>query len=141
MEYLVFDIATVRYRYNATRTTMSAFAATGELLSVVDLAPGCSTKEAAYLACDAALRSARLLRAETRYAVAFYNPYSADVCVGPALDAKIYTNRTPLDIPPNGAVARVNGAELAVEADSPYVLHLVSPTLASTSRALAAHQI
>ena len=140
MDYLIFDIATVRYRYNATRTTMSAFAPTGELLSVVDLAPHHSTREAAFLAADAALRSARLLRAATRYALALYNPYSADVCVGPTPETKIYSTRQPLTLTLDGTFAEVSGDVLCVHTDGGVELPLYHATIASTSRALVSHE-
>ena len=145
MDYVIFDLATVRYRFTAHRTSVSALAATGELLAVVELAPHHSEREAAFLAVDAALAGGRVQRHGERYRVALYNPYTAEVCIRPVPDTLIFTDRTPLVLAPEGVTAELDANQRTIEVPAggpglPRVLASVTPTFASTSRAILAHQ-
>jgi len=139
MDYVIFDLATLRYRFGAHRASVSALAPTGELLAVVDLAPHHSDREAAFLAADAALRTGRVVRSGHHVRVALYNPYTADVCVGPVPTTKVYCDRQPLVLAPEGLLATLDETGLCVSEDR--TLGLFTPTLASTSRKLLAHQL
>jgi hypothetical protein len=103
----------------------------------VPLSPHHSENEAAFIATDAALSSARLVRDGTRCRVAFYNPHSAVVCVAPVPDTLVYSDSEPLEIPTTGLRAVVNDDTLYV---GPRELGLAMATPASVSRSLLAHQ-
>lgn len=137
MEYVIFDLASLRYRFAPSNTHVTVLAPTGEVLSSVPLSPHHSENEAAFIATDAALSSARLVRDGTRCRVAFYNPHSAVVCVAPVPDTLVYSDSEPLEIPPTGLRAVVNDDTLYV---GPRELGLAMATPASVSRSLLAHQ-
>jgi hypothetical protein len=135
--YVIFDISTVRYRFSSTRTSVTALAPTGELLSVVDLRPGTSEREAAFLAADAALRGGRVLRGETRCRVALYNPHTAEVALDPVPTTRSFGDHAPLILDIAGTLATLDDTGLHVDVRT---LARLTPTLSATSRALLAHQ-
>lgn len=137
MEYVIFDLASLRYRFAPANTHVTVLAPTGEVLSSVPLAPHHSETEAAFIATDTALSASRLMRDTTRCRVAFYNPHSAVVCVAPVPDTEIYTDSEPLVVPPNGLRACVSEGILHIGARE---LALAMSTPASVSRSLLAHQ-
>jgi len=138
-DYLIFDIATVRYRFSANRDSVTALAPTGELLAVVELAPHHSEREAAFLAADAALRSARVLRDGLRCKVAFYNPYTADICLQPVPETRIFSDLQPLAFEPAGQRCSLedDGLHLFLADSTRRIVPEVRPSLATTSRRLA----
>lgn len=110
MDMLIFDLASLRYQWNATRTALSALSARGELLAVVDAPAGADGREAAFDVCDAALDRGRISRPgddglRTRYRVALYNPYSAEVSVQSVPHTKVFSAGTRLTIPASGLAA------------------------------------
>lgn len=135
--YVIFDIATVRYRFSAARTSVTALAPTGELLAVVELAPGTSDREAAFAAADAALRAGRVLRGDVRARVALYDPYTAEVALDPVPATRTFTDRAPVSFGPEGTLAVLDDRGLVIESR---VLGPVTRSFAATSRALLAHQ-
>src|SRR5674476_774856 len=102
MEYVIFDLASLRYRFAPSNTHVTVLAPTGEVLSSVPLSPHHSESEAAFISTDAALSSARLVRGTVRCRVAFYNPNTAVVVVGPLPDTLVYSDSEPLEIPATG---------------------------------------
>lgn len=121
MDLIVLDLSTLRYRWNAAKTALAATTALGEVVSVVDTAPGLDAREAAFLACDAALARGRLLRAapedpaRTRtYRLALYNPYSAETSVGAVPDTQVFCDRRPLALELGGSVAHLADGRLLV---------------------------
>lgn len=108
-EYLVLDLASLRYQWNAARTAVAVLTAAGELLAVADTPPGTDEREAAFAATDAALARARVNRpgptGRVRYRVALYNPYSGEVSVGAVPDTRVFGDGDRLELPAAGAPA------------------------------------
>lgn len=138
MEYVIFDLATVRYRFAPANAYVQAVASSGELLAVAELSPEVSSRQAAFLALDAALRSGRVSRGSQRYRVAFYNPYTADVCIDPVPTTQVFSDQAPLAFDAQGCIARLTPEGLCTDAR---VLGPVTPSLPRTSRAVLAHQL
>ena len=136
---MVFDLATIRYRFTPTKHAVSALASSGELLAQVDLSPHHDEKEAAFLAADAALRGARVKRASTLYKVALYNPYSAVICVGPVPHTLVYGDRLPLEIPTTGLVVDV--LPDYIEISPTRCLSLRESSLSQVTRDVASHAL
>lgn len=139
MEYVVFDLASIRYRFGSNHASITALAPTGEILSRVDLSAHHTEREAAFLAADAALRGARLTRNGAICRLGLYNPYTAVICVSPVPDTKVFSDHSPVAIPKNGLVCEVSPSSVVLE-DS-RALALISSTPSSVSRDLAAHQL
>jgi hypothetical protein len=133
MNYIIYDISTIRYRFGAHHTTVSALAPSGELLATVDLAPHHSEREAAFLAADAALRGGRVLHDTQRCRVALYNPYTATVCLDPVPDTKQYSDHEPLIFEAPGTLAELRDGVLYV---AERAISQVSPTPSSVTRAI-----
>lgn len=140
----MFDLAALRFVRSATGDSLSALAGTGELLAVIDVAPGTAEREAALAALDAALDRARVPRESVllpgqrvRTRVALYNPYSAEVAVGSLPDTVAYGDGRPLELPATGALGVLDGEVLTVGARA---LARREPTPASLSRAYLAHR-
>lgn len=135
--YLIFNIATLRYRFGTCRGSISAMASTGEMLGVADLDPRHSDREAAFVASDAALQSGCVQRDGIRYPVGFYFPVTREVCIGGVPRTATYGDQTPLDIDPEGV--EVNLVQNGIQAGE-RILPLVTATLATTSRRILVHQ-
>ena len=135
--YLIFNIATLRYRFGTCRGSVSAMAPTGEMLGVADLDPRHSDREAAFVASDAALQSGCVQRDGIRYRVGFYIPVTREVCIGGVPRTATYGDQAPLDIDPEGV--EVNRVQNGIQAGQRF-LPLVTATLATASRRILAHQ-
>lgn len=145
MDVLIFDLATLRYQWDATRATLSVLSSRNELLAVVDVAPTTNEREAAFQACDAALDRSRVSRTtpagRLRHRIALYNPYSAEVSFAAVPKTKVFSAATRLTIPANGLpatlVSSVDGPDVLIAGDD--VLIHQQPSFAALTRAFAAH--
>ena len=155
---VVIDLANLRCRHNPTQTAVAANTAQGELLAAVDLPPGTPTRESAFLAFDAALDRGRVRRVDldgtTRtLRIALYNPFTAEVAVGPVPKTRVFSAHHRLELPPAGLVGTIitpekpatedrddADEELAtLELSDGTILELVIPSANSVTRAVAAH--
>lgn len=137
----VFDLAELRFAWGAERTSVTVRDSRGELLATAAVAPGATVREAAFIATDAALRTARVVRdvdgTLQSFPVAFYNPLTAHVGVGAVPDTQVYVG-DPVPLPAGGAPATVDGDDLLL-AGGVFVHSLPSMTLAAA--AAAAHPV
>lgn len=112
---LLVDMATLRYRWGPDRRSCALLLSTGELVVVVDVDdPSEDVRVVAYRALDAALDRGRVqrLRADGRTVtvpVAVYNPFSAEVSVGPVPHTVTFTDEDPLPVPAEGCMVNVHG--------------------------------
>lgn len=133
---VVFDLSTLRYRFSAQRGRVAAVAPTGEILACVDIAPTTDPREAAFRAADAALDQARVVRGNETCRVALYNPYSAEVALNAVPATQVFTAQVPVSLDAAGTLMRLEADTLIGPSCR---LQRVEPTVARTSRALAAH--
>lgn len=141
MELIICDLATLRYQWVAHRTRLQAVTARGEFLAAVDVRAGVDEREAAFLACDAALGRGWVRRDGRRLRVGLYNPYSAEVAVGALPDTAVFADQAPVALPVDGAVAVLDdGAEPAIVLGDGRRLPRQARTYASYTRAVNAHR-
>lgn len=109
MEHVVvYDLATLRFRRSARKTSMSVIAASGEVLAVCDTSVADTNEDAAYAVCEHALSAGRVQRGEHLCRVALYNPYSAEISYLPAPESVVFGNEQGLALPVDGEVATVH---------------------------------
>lgn len=118
VEVLVFDLASLRYRWDAARSALSMFSPLREQLALVHPPAGTSDREAATLACDQALELCRLRRsvvdeqgspAKVRYRIALYNPYTAKIALGAVPHTRVFGDFAPIDVAASGLAAHLEG--------------------------------
>jgi hypothetical protein len=137
---VVFDLATLRFRRSAKRTSMSVIAASGEVLAVVDTVGHDSNADAAFAACEHALSAGRVRRDGTIRRVVLYNPYTAQASYGPAVDAVIFGGE-PLAVEIGGScgMVQVDGPESTLDVAG-VVRTAVQVSVAAASRAFLANR-
>lgn len=119
MDLRVYDLASVRYAWNRDRTRLQLLGAHGEFLGAADVAAGADARAAAYAACEAALDRGRVRVDGRLWRIALYNPYSAEVSVGPAADNRIHSDQAPVAISPAGSPAHLDDDILVIVEDRP----------------------
>lgn len=142
----MLDMAAVRFVRSEDGMSLSALAGTGELIALIDVAPGTADREAALAAFDAALDLARVPRPSltdpsriVRTRVALYNPYTCEVAVGALPSTVAFGDMAPLQLPPSGVLASRSADEPDVLVVGARRLPRRVPTPASVSRAYVAH--
>ena len=105
-------MASLKFRWNTDKSVLSVSSPQAELLAQVHCPEGTSEREAAFLALDAALASARIKRTEPGGSralrrLALYNPYTAQVAVGSVPRTETYGDGHTMDIPLEGLPARI----------------------------------
>lgn len=111
---LVLDLATLRFAWQAERSVLALLSAPGELLAVVDCAPGTTERQGAFAVLEEAAATARLVREGVEYRVAFYNPYTAEVSFDATVANRVFAARTPLTLAAAGAPASITGDTLTL---------------------------
>lgn len=167
-DLLIVDLASLRYRWDAERTTLTVFSAQREVLAVAAGVGHLSDREAASRACDLVLDRGRVSRAaadwdyvdvdvvgedvhaaaaaaaargRVRFRVALYNPYTAQVSVGPVPDTEVFSCNRPLQLPAGGLpTTLVQGHDGPVLHAGNQVLTPFNPTLTAITRTLEAHR-
>jgi hypothetical protein len=142
MQVIIYDASSLRYQWDASRTTATVTNAAGEVLASVDCPPGTSDREAAFLAMDGALGGARLRRADAKGAqtyrrVAFYNPFTAQVALGSVPRTQVFADGGALELEASGAEAVIADDALWVGSR---VLPVFAPDTAAVATSLAAHR-
>lgn len=119
---------------------MHLVAASGEVLSVVDIAAHDSDSDAAFAVCEHALSAGRVRRDGQTHSIALYNPYSGQISWGPSSDGHVFGDGSPVAIDVLGSCGQVeHNAHEDVLHVAGRELPVVSMTYATTSRAVAAH--
>jgi hypothetical protein len=115
---------------------MVATAATGEIFSRIDTAPGTSPRAAMYKAANAALDQGQVLRDGEVCRIALYNPYSGEASLNAVPATIIYSGGAPISLEPEGSVFELEDDRLVC---GDVVLQVVAPSLSRTSRAILSH--
>jgi hypothetical protein len=147
--FLVLDCATVRFRWNAQGTTLTALTSRREILATVPVDRGINPRAAAFAAMDKTLQQAVLTRVDphdplgrVRYRVGLYNPFTGEVALGGVPDTVTYATleHDPLPVDGDGTVATLtdDGAHLVWPDGT--VLSPRELTFASMTRLALAHQ-
>ena len=138
MKIVVLDMASLQYRLNRTQRRVVTSAATGEVLSRLDVGELDERREIIFLAADAALDQGAVLRSGEVCRVGLYNPYSGEVAVNSVPATRVFSAGVPLVLHEAGNVFELLDDRLVGDG---VVLDEVIPTMASTSRALLAHSL
>lgn len=114
---------------------MVALAPTGEHLGVGS-STGVSSREACLAALDDAAARTRLWRYGRQVQVAFYNPFTAQVSIGPSFKGNVvYKFKTAVALPRGGMLIRVADDAETLETQTGLVAELrPTPTLSELSR-------
>lgn len=110
---VVLDLASVRFTWGEHRRSLSVATGAGELLATVAVPAGTEPRWAAFLACDAALETARVTRDDERgrlvtARVALYNPLSFQIAVSGIPATRVFDPETPLLLPADGLLATLD---------------------------------
>jgi len=133
----VYDLSSLRFQVDNEARTLSALSATGELLATVDVPDSTSEREAIFLVLDSALDSAKVIRDDGAFAIAFANPYTNQVACGAIPDTVAYGDNEILELPPSGVPASIcNGVLQLMNRE----LLPIDAGMASVSSALSAHR-
>jgi hypothetical protein len=144
VDFLLFDLSALRYRWGPGHTAITVFTPLREILAVAPTDVELGDREAAATACDQALSKSFRPRhpgtgvALVRYRVGLYNPITAKISVGPTPKTKVFSDHAPLDIPPQGLVALLTGSgQAAALVVGQRRLLLVPPSLRELKRDFA----
>ena len=132
----MFDLSTLHYRFSSGTGRTITLAPTGEILSRIEVDPTTPSREAAYQGYNAALDQGLVARDGDMMRVALYNPYSGEVSLNSVPATTIYSAGRPIALDLEGTVFELDGEEMR---SGEVVLTHVEPSVARTSRALAAH--
>lgn len=102
--HVIFDLAALRFRQEGTQ--MLALSPTGEHLGSAPIGPN-GRKEACLAALDDAAARTRLWRYQKKVQVGFYNPFTAEISLGPSVAAEVFTLPEPTGFSVGGMLARV----------------------------------
>lgn len=141
MNTIIYDMASLKYRWNADKSALSVFSPQAELLAQVQCPKGTSDREGVFLVLDAALASARIKRNDAGGArglrrLALYNPYTAQVALGSVPRTETYGDGHTLSIPAEGLPGRIEDGLLWV---SDRVLSRLELDYEDINAALSAH--
>lgn len=128
--HVIFDLAAVRFRPRAAH--MLALSPTGELLGTGTSGNG--TREACLAALDDAAARTRVWRYGRKVEVGFYNPFTAEISVGPSFAAEVYALPTPVGFPLGGLLLNLSDKSQAVTVSGEAAVLRPSPTLSELSR-------
>lgn len=148
IDLLVFDTATIRFRWGADQTMCVAVSPRGESLAVRPATPAqADLRVLAFELFDAALETGQVLRPHPSdptqrisYRIGLYNPHSGDVSVGSIPTTLTFGDERPLVITSDGLVAAVHTDDQGTRLQAGRTLPLREPTsLTRMSRLVAAH--
>ena len=88
---VVFDLSFCRVRESSDSHTVTLLAPSGELLSVLDVRPSWSSKEAALRLFDTSLSSGFVWRDDALHRIALWNPHTCLVAVESLPDTVSYS--------------------------------------------------
>jgi hypothetical protein len=108
MELRLFDLSQLRLTRRGGAVVL--YAPSGAGLANLAVDDAVSDREAAFLVFDHALDDSRIDGAP----IAFYNPVSHQVSFGPVERNLVFDLPGVLRCPPDGLVARIDGAELVI---------------------------
>ena len=128
-DVVLFDTATVRFRYTQKRSALEVRAGTGELLAVVDTLPDIEDAHNAQRGFEHALASAYVRRPKlTR--IGLYHPWTTQVSVG-SQPTTIYGDNQPLTVPLEGLLVTQTAEGVYVE---DRLLRRIEPSFSSAMR-------
>jgi len=133
----VFDLATLRFRADTEKRSLSVSSAAGDVLATVCIPEGTSEREAVFLALDAALDEGRLIREGGTLEIAFANPFTNQVAVGAVPDTVAYSDGEPVEIKAAGVGGTLRNGILTIDSRS---LIPVETAMATVAAALSAHR-
>jgi hypothetical protein len=133
----VFDLATLRFRADTDKRSLSVSSAAGDVLATVAIPEGTSEREAVFLALDAALDEGRLIREGGTLEIAFANPFTNQVAVGAVPDTVAYSDGEPVEIKAAGVGGTLRNGILTIDSRS---LIPVETAMATVAAALSAHR-
>lgn len=146
VDLCILDLASLRYQRNRARTSVTVYSALREVLAVVDTPADMDDREVAFLAADAALSTARLVRIDpergrVRARLGLYNPYTAEVSVGAVPETKVFSDEELLELPEAGLLGRLEGKGSQVRLEVPgRTLIPVEHTFTSLTRVYSSHR-
>jgi hypothetical protein len=115
-QVLVLDMASLRFRKNAPGTACAVLTRRGELLTAIDISPRDSDRDVIFRGLDAALDRGQVIRTDsdatggrTRYRLALYNPYTAEISVHAIPATVTFAAIEPVELPVDGDPAVVTG--------------------------------
>ena len=148
-DYLVLDMATIRFQWSPDQTACAALTARGEIVALTDVEPEADERQVAFRLLDQALDQGQVLRPDpgdptkrVSYKVALYNPFTAEVSAAPVPDTVTFTDRAPLPVPADGlpVVAVTSGRNPSMRTLEGRHLPARTLTFAGLTRAQIAHQ-
>ncbi len=131
--HIIFDLASVKF--SAIGSTMTVSTQLGEFLGTGFLGVN-GEREACLAALDDAAANTRLVRDTAQLKVAFYDPHTAKIAVGPSFACKTYHASTPVSVSVAGTPCVVTGDILTTDSND-VASFLPQPSLRELSRAMA----
>lgn len=107
MLIIIYDMASLKFRWNVERSVLSVISSRSEVLAQTECPEGTSDREAVFLALDAVLATSRIKRPDLKgtHRVGLYNPYTAQVAVGSVPSTSSYSDASPIPVPADGLQA------------------------------------
>lgn len=111
MTVLLVDLATLRFHRRGDAVLV--LTATGEELAALEAAPA-DPRQAAAMALEAALATARVWRGTQPCQLALYNPHTAQAAFGAFPHGRVLGCGAPVALPDEGRVGEWDGATLVL---------------------------
>jgi hypothetical protein len=142
MELWLMDLSSLRFSWGVRGSSLTVLSARREALGVIKVEKSVTLEEAATQGFDAALGRGRVERVSAeagrgQFPICLYNPFTAEVALGALPKTRVFTDRSPLSIEPDGQLARLDESGLWVEGRC---LNEVVADLNSLSRSIATYE-